>query len=122
MELLLMASIAGMLLILAMPVLQSSKSEQAPDRAAAYLEALSSVLERGYQQTQRYPELTHMPLPDLTEAKQPPSEAAFRYELNSSAQTYTLSAVGQQGLHCVLTLNQSHVRSAAGADCGQVRW
>ena len=130
-ELLLMASIAGMLLVLALPVLPVlpvmpvppiAHPEQATDRAASYLQTLSSVLDRGYPQSRSYPVLTHMPLPDLSETRRPAGDEVFRYELNSTSQSYTLSAFGQKGLRCVLTVNHLHVRTATGTDCGQVRW
>lgn len=119
-------SILGLLLALALPTLRATAQPRPVDRAAAYLKALSQVLERGYQNHQRYPQITRKTLPELTpweaQVGDLHPEPHYRYELSSEAQAYTLTAAAQKGLRCVLTLNQSQIRTAIGPDCGKVSW
>jgi Tfp pilus assembly protein PilE len=124
---LLALAITGMLLVVALPTLHAQTPRSRVEMSAQYLVALSEVLERGYQQTQRYHSHVLMDFPDLsTDRTTPPVGVApgpaFRFSLQSTPQAYTLTATALNGLRCTLTLNQSGARTASGPDCGALRW
>ncbi len=125
-EVCLCLAIFGMVFAMVLPTLKSTTAPKPVDRAAAYLKAMAEVLERGYQQTQSYPQITRMPLPDLAALqggeRDSQTASTYLFELNSEPQAYTLTATAQNGLRCVLTLNQAHIRTATGPDCGKVAW
>ena len=123
---LLALAVAGLVLVIALPTLHAQTPPSRTEMSAQYLLALSQVLERGYQQTQRYPSQVMADFPDMSTDRISgvgvPPGPAFRFSLHSSPQAYTLTASAQNGLQCTLTLNQAGARSMKGADCGTLRW
>lgn len=119
-------AITGMLLVIALPTLHAQTPRSRAEMSAQYLVALSEVLERGYQQTQRYPSQVLADFPDLSTDRSTPVGVApgpaFRFSLQSNPQAYTLTATALNGLRCTLTLYQSGARTASGPDCGTLRW
>jgi len=113
-------------LMIAMPSLHAQTAPSRPEMPAKYLIALSQVLERGYQQAQRYPTLVVADFPDLSTDRSISiglvHRPAFRFSLHSSPRAYTLTAAALNGLQCTLTLNQSGARTMNGSDCAGLRW
>lgn len=68
---LLALAITGKLLVVALPTLHDQTPRSRVEMRAQYLVALSEVLERGYQQTQRYPSQVLMDFPDLSTDRPP---------------------------------------------------
>lgn len=121
---LLALAITGTVLVIALPTLHAQTPPSRVEASAHYLVALGEVLERGYQQTQRYPSQVLADFPDLSTDRNTDVTAApgFRFSLHSNPQAYTLTATGLNGLRCTLTLNQSGARTVSGPDCGTLRW
>lgn len=112
--------------MIALSALHAQPSQNRPEMPTQYLIAVSQVLERGYQQAQRYPSLVVADFPDLSTDRSinvgVVRTPAFRFSLHSSPQAYTLTAAALNGLQCTLTLNQSGKRTMYGTDCGGLHW
>lgn len=125
-EVLVALAIAAGGLMIAWPDAHAQTSHSRPELPAQYLIALSQVLDRGYQQAQRYPDLVVADFPYLSTDRSIRvglvHRPAFRISLHSSPHAYTLTAAALNGLQCTLTLNQSGERTMYGTDCGGLRW
>lgn len=123
-ELLVAMVVVALLAMIAVPAYSSFIVSSRAKDAAADLMSLSLNFESYYQLQLQYPVNTMgtIATPTNYAGWHPTASQYFSYTVSSSSSNYTLTATGSGSLNgCVLTLDNSNIRTATG-QCGFSTW